>query len=259
MSNISSVGSYASSAVQSAMRRPDPSKMAEDLFSKLDTKGQGYIEKSDLATALSKISSSGSNASGGASADDIFSQIDSDGDGKVTKDELSSSLQKMAEQMDAQFANMRMNQAMGGQGGQGGMGGMGGPGGMPPPPPKNDAGFTKEELSSQLSETGSSDSQQSSLISTVVNNFDAADTDGDGKVSFKEAMAYEQSTQSSSAASSSSSSSSSSSNSGDSSSSSSGNDLNAKVMLQIMRLMHAYGDSGNANASAAGSALSVSA
>lgn len=256
MSSISSVGSYASSSIQSAMRRPDPSKMAEDLFSKLDTKGQGYIEKSDLTTALSKVSSTSSSAS----ADDIFSQLDSDGDGKVTKDELSSSLQKMADQMDAQFASMRMSQAMGDQGGMGGQGGPGGAGNMPPPPPPgDDAGFTKDELSSQLEEIGSSDSQRSSLISKVVNNFDAADTDGDGKVSFKEAMAYDQSTQASSVASTSGSSSSSSSTSSDSSSSSSSNDLNAKVMLQIMRLMHAYGEGSYTNASAAGSALSVSA
>lgn len=247
MSSISSVGSYASSATQSAMRRPDPSKMAEDLFSKLDTKGQGYFEKSDLTTALSSISSSSSSSSS-ASADDVFSQMDSDGDGKVTQDELSSTLQKLADQMDAQFDNMRMNQAMGGQGGM-----------PPPPPPGNDAGFTKDELSSQLDEIGSSDSQRSSLISKVVDNFDEADTDGDGKVSFKEAMAYDQSTQASSVASTSGSSSSSSSTSSDSSSSSSSNDLNAKVMLQIMRLMHAYGEGDYANVSATGSALSVSA
>lgn len=67
--------------------------------------------------------------------------------------------------------------------------------GMPPPPaPENDAGFTEEELSSQLADIGSSDSKRSELISKVLENFDEADTDGDGKVSFKEAMALEQST-----------------------------------------------------------------
>jgi Ca2+-binding EF-hand superfamily protein len=267
MSSISSVGSY-STAMQSTMGsarggRPNASQMADDLFSKLDTKSQGYIEKSDLASALSSLSSSSSSS---ASADEIFSQIDSDSDGKVTKDELSSSLQNMMSQLDSQFESMRMSNAMGGQNGQGG---------MPPPPPPDgaqgggqqggDQGFSKDELTSQLSEIGTSDSQRSSLISNIVNNFDAADTNGDGKVSFKEAQTYDQSSSTSSTSSvasvsSASSSSSSSSTSSDSSSSSSSSesDLNAKVMLQIMRLMHAYGGvNSNDNASAAGSALSA--
>lgn len=120
-------------------------------------------------------------------------------------------------------------------------------GGMPPPPPpEGDAGFTKEELSSQLEEIGSSDSKRSSFISNVVKNFEAADSDGDGKVTFAEAQAYNSSASSSS----------------DSTANTAATTANseAQVMFKIMQLMHAYGSfSDNSSNSAASSLLSVSA
>lgn len=224
-SNYGITGSY---DAYSTHRRQKPSaeEMASDLFSKLDSSGKGYIQQSDLETALSAItgtsSSSSSNSTGTASASEIFSQLDADGDGKVTKDEMTSSFTKLAEELDNQFNQSRMQNASGN---------------MPPPPPKDDAGFTKDELTQQLSEIGSSDSQRSSFINNVVQNFDKADTNGDGKVSFQEAMAYDQSSSSSSSTSSSSSSSSS-----DSSSSSSSSQVtDAQVFRQLMDLLRTYG------------------
>lgn len=153
------------------------SSWASKLFSQLDTKNQGYIEESDLASAFSQISDSSADAT------EVFSTLDGDSDGKVTKDEMASALQQVAAELDSQFNNMRMHGA-----------GPGGPGGMPPPPPpENDTGFTAEELASQLEEIGDSDSQRAELISNVLENFDEADSDGDGKVTFKEAMALDQS------------------------------------------------------------------
>lgn len=149
------------------------------LFSKLDTKNQGYLEKSDLVSAFSQIGSD----SDSSAVDQLFTALDNDGDGKVSESEFSSTLSKLQEELDSQFNNMRMSGFPGAQGA--GMGGM-----PPPPPPQDDEGFTKEELQSQLEEIGDSDSQRSSLISTVVNNFDEADSNGDGKVSFAEAQAY---------------------------------------------------------------------
>lgn len=231
---MTSISSSYSNYSQMQMRRPDPSQMASKLFSKLDTKNQGYLEKSDLQSALSSIS--GDSSSSDSDVDALFSQLDSDSDGKVTKDEMTTQLQKLAEQLDSQFSQMRMQ------------GGMGGAQGMPPPPPQGqDSGFTKDELSSQLEEIGSSDSKRSDLISSIVNNFEAADTDGDGKVTAKEAMAYEQSQKSSSSSDSSSSTSTSSSNS---------TSTEARLMHQIMELMRAYG--GNEQ-SAYSSTLSASA
>lgn len=210
------VSSIGSSSVASLMQRPDPSQMASKLFSKLDSKNQGYIEKSDLQSAFDQISANG-NSGNTASVDEVFKQLDGDNDGKVTKQEMSDSLTKMAEQLDSQFNSMRTS-------GQGGMPGMGG---MPPPPPPQDAdnaGLTKDQLTDMVSETGSTDS----MLTNLVNNFDEADTNGDGKVSMQEAMAYDQSSSSTSSTASSSSTTSSSSS-------------EANVMMKIMQLMHVYG------------------
>ena len=157
------------------------SSMASLLFQKLDSKSQGYLEKSDLESAFATISDNSS----GSGIDNLFSALDTDSDGKVSESEFTSTLSQIQEQLDSQFNQMRMQ-------GQGGHGGPQGMAGMPPPPPQDD-GFTKEELQAQLDEMGSSDSQRSSLISKVLDNFDGADTDGDGKVTFKEAMALQNS------------------------------------------------------------------
>lgn len=139
---------------------------ASYLFSRIDTTGKGYINKDDLVSAFSSVTSTSES-----DVSDVFTQIDGDSDGKVTESEFSSALQALNSQYDAS----RMQ-------------------GMPPPPPppSGDAGFTEEELTSQLEEIGDTDSARSTLISSIVENFDAADTDQDGKVSHAEAMAYAQ-------------------------------------------------------------------
>jgi Ca2+-binding EF-hand superfamily protein len=193
------------------MQRPDPSQMASKLFSKLDSKNQGYIEKSDLQSAFDQIAASG-NSGSTASVDEVFKQLDGDGDGKVTRQEMSDSLSKMAEQLDSQVNSMRMS-------GQGGMHGMGGMGGM------QQGGLTQEELQAKLDEVGSTDNKRASLLTNIVNNFDAADTNGDGKVSAQEAMAFNQDSQPEMTA-------------------SSNADSEANVMRKIMQLVQAYGDFG---------------
>lgn len=193
--------SISSSYSSMSMQRPDPTQMASKLFSKLDTKSQGYLEKSDLESAFASISGDGDNV------DALFSKMDSDSDGKVTESEMSSTLQKLAEELGNQFSQMRMQ------------------GGMPPPLPGGDKGFTQEELSSQLEKIGSTDSQRSELISSIVNNFEAADSDGDGKVSATEAMAYAQQNQEQSA----------------STSTASSESSENRLLQQVMQLMQAYG------------------
>jgi Ca2+-binding EF-hand superfamily protein len=91
-------------------------------------------------------------------------------------------------------------------------------------PPAADAGFTKEELTGQ--------------IANLVGNFDKADANGDGRVSIQEARALAQSAGSSTA----------------SPSAVAGNQ-NVEMMLQVVRLMQAYGvvggaDNGNITAAA---------
>ena len=224
MSSINSISSYGVANSYSGTfgmqrpQRPSAEEMASDLFSKLDSSGKGYIQESDLESALSAIigssSSSSTDSTGTASASEIFSQLDSDGDGKVTEDEMASGFQKLADALDSQFEQSRMQGAM-----------------PPPPPPQNDTGFTKDELTEQLSEIGSSDSGRASFISNVVENFDAADTNGDGKVTFQEAMAYNESSSSSSTTNS-------------SSSTTSSQVTDAQVFRQLMDLLRTY-DTGN--------------
>ena len=228
ISSISSYGvanSYSSTFGMQRPQRPSAEEMASDLFSKLDSSGKGYIQGSDLESALSAIigasSSSSTDTTGTASASEIFSQLDSDGDGKVTEDEMASGFQKLADALDSQFEQSRMQGAM-------------------PPPPQNDTGFTKDELTEQLSEIGSSDSGRASFISNVVENFDEADANGDGKVTFQEAMAYNESSSSSSSTSSSSSSS----TTNSSSSTTSSQVTDAQVFRQLMDLLRTY-DTGN--------------
>ncbi|GBG12664.1 uncharacterized protein NMK_0195 [Novimethylophilus kurashikiensis] len=216
------------------------SSWASSLFSKLDTSNHGYLTKSDMESAFSNISGSSgtSSTSSTTNADNLFSALDSNGDSQVSKDELTTALESLASQLDNQFNSMRM-----GQGGDhmpppppgGGNGNMSG---IPPASPANDSGFTKDQLTSQLSEIGSSDSQRSSFISNVVNNFDQADTDGDGKVTFQEAQALNQSLNASASTSSASSSSS-------DSSSNSSNTSQDQVLSQIMQLLQAYGVGGS--------------
>jgi len=201
------------------MTRHNTSKMAQDLFSQIDASGKGYIEKSDLESAFQQLSSS-SSSSNTSTADQVFSSLDINGDGKVTQDEMSAGIKKLSDALDSQFQSMRMSEAMGGM--------------SPPPPPENDTGFSKDELQSQLDQIGSTDSKRSSLLSNIVQNFDAADTNGDGKVSFKEAIAYDQSSGSASTTSTSTAST-------ENTTSASGTTSEAQLMLKILQLMQAYG------------------
>lgn len=224
ISGSSGYTSWASTISTSGNRRPDPSKLSENLFAALDTKGQGYIEQSDLESAFANLSIDTSDA---ASAEAVFKALDTDADGKLTQNELSSSLEKLAEQLDSQFHQMRMEA-----------------GGMPPPPPPpegEDEGYTQDELASLASEIGAADSKMSTLMGTLAANFDEADANGDGRVSADEAMAYDREQNSGASGS-----------AGSSTTSSEG-----LVFKRIMQLAASYGDSGLSAATS--SLLSVTA
>lgn len=211
-------------------KKSDVSGLAQQLFSSLDTAGQGYIDESTLASALSSASSTSGTTSSSSDAQSLFTALDSNSDGKVTESELQSALQSVSDQLDSQVNSFRMQISM-----------ENAPPPPPPPPSSDDQGFTKDELQSQLDEIGSSDSTRSSFISNVVNNFDAADTNGDGKVTFAEASAYNQSLQDSSSTSTSYSYSSTT-----STDSSSSGTLNASAVQQILDLVKAYTDNESA-------------
>ncbi|MGY1490052.1 EF-hand domain-containing protein [Methylobacillus pratensis] len=147
------------------------SQIASSIFSKLDTSNKGYIEQADLQSVLSKLNGNDDSSD----ADELFSSLDSDSDGKLTESELSSGISNLLSELNSQFNNARVQ------------------GGMPPPPPpqneEDDEDYTQEELESIASTT--SDTNLASLTSSVAANFEAADTNQDGKVSAKEAMEYQ--------------------------------------------------------------------
>lgn len=128
-------------------------------------------------------------AKAAAKADHLFLKLDADGDGKVTKEEFSSSINRLAEQLDQHYMRLRMYGEQAGK-----------------------AGFSQDEL------TG--------LASSIANNFNNADADGDGKISIKEAANFGKanSTSSLSAA-----------------STSPAEGQNVELMLQVLRLMQVYG------------------
>lgn len=248
MSSIGSVGGSSMMMMESMrpMRRPDPTQMAENLVSKIDTSGEGSIQKAELQSAFAGLSSSSgsSEASSTSSTDALFSRLDGDSDGSITQAELSEAAKKLADEMEGQMLSLRMGGDLQGPGGTGGA-----MAGMPPRPPgaADDAGFTEEELTSQLSEIGSSDSERSELISSIIESFDEADGDGDGKVSFREAMAFDQASSSTS----------SSSTDSDSTASAAATQ-DAALMRQLVQLAHAYRfDTGSSDTLA--TALSLSA
>ncbi|WP_291994855.1 EF-hand domain-containing protein [Candidatus Accumulibacter sp. ACC003] len=221
-------------------KRPDPAQMADALFSQLDSAKQGYIEKSDLQAGFAKAFSSSSASSSAAAAsatsdsasaaNDLFAKLDANGDGKVTKQEFSDTLKQIGEQLDSQLMHARTTAAMA----QGGGDGTQAMNGRPPPPPPAGAGLSREELSSVASETATSNSDLSSKLTALVTNFDQADTDGDGKVSFQEAQAYQEKIAAVTSSGSASSAASSTANNADSGS-------DARLISQIARLIDAYG------------------
>jgi Ca2+-binding EF-hand superfamily protein len=238
MSSIGSVGSSSSSSMMQSMRqRPDTKGMAGELFAQLDTSGQGYLEKSDLQAAFDKISSIASSSSRTTSTsstvDELFSTLDTNSNGKVSKEEFTDTLAKLQNDLEQQYQDRRMQKAMQ----AGGMAGMEGMGGRPPPPPPGDGpSMSRDELSNTLNQIGASDSR-STLLSDILQSFDQADTDGDGEVSFQEAMAFQQS---SGGASNSAATASMDSSLGSASSAAASGNSEAKVMMQIMKLMQAY-------------------
>lgn len=152
------------------------SQIASEMFTKIDTKNQGYIDKTTFASAVG-----GDDASG---AEEAFKALDSDSDGQLTKSELTKGIENLLSQLNSASVQ-----------GQGDANRPPPPDGAPPPPPpdggQEDAGLTKDEMTKMASET--KDSKLSGMLSNVASNFEAADTNQDGKVTQQEAMAYERS------------------------------------------------------------------
>jgi Ca2+-binding EF-hand superfamily protein len=164
------------------------SSWTASLFAKLDTANSGYIDTAALTEALTQTSSPGSSDSASATQS-LVAALDGNGDAKLTQQEMAAALQKLLEEVGSLLGNA---------GGTERSGGRPPAGGMPPPPPPEGAdgtGFTKDELQAMVDSSSGTDDQRTALMTRIIGNFDAADTDGDGKVSFAEARAFGQSTE----------------------------------------------------------------
>lgn len=65
----------------------DPSSALQDLFSQIDTNGDGQISKTEFENAL------GAGGTNIAQADDVFNKLDANGDGSVSLNEMQKALQ----------------------------------------------------------------------------------------------------------------------------------------------------------------------
>lgn len=163
---ISGVGSSAWT-----VQRPDATKIANDLFAKVDTGNQGYIDKASLQSALGTAA-----ADSASDVDELFSQIDADQDGKITKQELTDGVKQLADALDAQFDSSRIARAAGS--------------GQPPPPPstddifasldtKNQGYIDKEELQAAFDANSSDTAANTEKVEQL---FKTLDADGDNKI-----------------------------------------------------------------------------
>lgn len=145
-------------------------EQAGQVFSQLDTSNKGYLEQADFAKALSSLS----DKSDSSDSAELFSQLDADQDGKLTSSEFADSV---GEQLYNALGMM--------------------PKGRPPmgPPPKEDEGKTVEELTAMVSELKDSDSKMAQGLQSIIEQFDEADADGDGKVTMQEVMAMQEAEQ----------------------------------------------------------------
>lgn len=141
----------------------DAGQLADELFSKLDSSGQGFVKKSDLEAAV-KLGPDTAKRVSGQDIDALFTRFDADGDGKLTRQEFTDSVKRLADQLSQQ---LRMMDAQGAAAN----------------------GFSQDELNSQLQQSGGTDKGANPLDATV-RNFEQADSNGDGRLDVAEALNF---------------------------------------------------------------------
>jgi len=111
---------------------------------------------------------------------------------------------------------------------------------------KKDEGLTADQMTEIASKTD--DSDLASLMKTLASNFEAADANGDGKVTHDEAMAYQEQNQATGAT-----------TTASTSSSSSASALDENVVKQIMQLVQTYSGQSSSKAQSTLSTVSIAA
>ena len=149
----------------------DSAQRADELFARLDSRGQGFLKKSDISNALNGDPQAAKRVSV-IDIDTLFTRFDADGDGKLTRQEFGDSVKRLADQLSQ---HSRMLEARGSNG-------------APSSPEMQ--GFTKDELSAKLEDIGKVNGQDGQLLDALVQNFDQVDGNGDGRVDMSEVMQF---------------------------------------------------------------------
>lgn len=173
VSAVSGGGSSYPAQINASGRRPDAAAMQQKLFKKMDSDGDGSVSSAEF----SDFSKNAPKLPDGVKAPS-FSDMDTDKSGALSQTELAAGTKQLEEQLHSQFQSMRA--AGGGQARPAG-----------PPPSDGGDGMTKDQIDSLAQSTSSSDSTVSSKLTDLSKNFDAADTNQDGKVSIEELLKYE--------------------------------------------------------------------
>lgn len=155
-------------ATRPQLSKEQLTEAAGNLFGKLDSQNKGYLEQSDFSSLLSGLQ----NDETSTKSEELFSSLDSDNDGQLTNSEFSDN-----------FSNLLYSAQ-----------GIIGPMGSRPAPPE-DSGKSKAELTALLEELEQDDEKSTEGLQSLLDNFDTADADGDGKVTMQEAMTYRESTE----------------------------------------------------------------
>lgn len=155
-------------ATRPQLSKEQLTEAAGNLFGKLDSQNKGYLEQSDFSSLLSGLQ----NDEASIKSEELFSSLDSDGDGQLTSSEFSDN-----------FSNLLYSA-------QGTMGPMGSR-----PAPPEDSGKSKDELTALLEELEQEDEKSTEGLQSLLDNFDTADADGDGKVTMQEAKSFRESQQ----------------------------------------------------------------
>jgi Ca2+-binding EF-hand superfamily protein len=113
MSDLAAIGGFSPSsfAMQGGrgMGPPDPSKVADTLFSQLDSSGKGSVSVDDVTAALKKAG----DTNAVSDAKSFVKTFDADGNGSVTKSEVVDGLSKLQQQAEANFAKFRLSSRTG--------------------------------------------------------------------------------------------------------------------------------------------------
>lgn len=96
-----------SQAAMTMMRpqAPDAAKQSQQLLAKLDTNGDGGIDKTELKSFMDFVGKATSTE--GAESDTLFKSLDADNDGAVSADELTSNGKALFDQLREQLMSAR--------------------------------------------------------------------------------------------------------------------------------------------------------